>query len=319
MAKVSVIVPIYNVEKYIERCARSLFEQTLDDIEYIFVNDGTKDRSVEILNGVIDDYPQRKSQITVLHHERNMGLPQARKTGIMHAGGDFIAHCDSDDWVDTEMYKSMYELAIKENSDIVVCDYYKTNERKYSPKRGCRSTDKQKYIEDLAYKRSPWYLWNKIYKRSLYGPELIYPEDNMGEDIVLLIQKACKAEKISYIPKKFYYYYKNPTSIVRTKGEQSRVIGYEQQKRNTQIVVNVLSHYHSTSVRSGYQNYLLFYASRNLLPLAYHNNEFLRRWKEECPKQGLDFFFNSRIPFRHKLKYPMLMLLYYIKIHLHLS
>ena len=81
MPKLSVVIPVYGVEKYIERCARSLFEQTLDDIEYIFVNDCTKDGSIDILNAVINDYPARKEQVRIVHHEKNKGLPFARQSG----------------------------------------------------------------------------------------------------------------------------------------------------------------------------------------------------------------------------------------------
>ena len=81
MPKVSVVIPVYGVEKYIERCARSLFEQTLDDIEYIFVNDCTKDRSIDILNEVINDYPARKQQVRIVHHEENKGSALARLSG----------------------------------------------------------------------------------------------------------------------------------------------------------------------------------------------------------------------------------------------
>ena len=129
MSKVSVVVPIYGVEKYIERCARSLFEQTLDDIEFIFVDDCTKDHSICVLEKVLLDYPQRQKQTTIVHHEVNKGLPLARQTGIMMATGDFIAHCDSDDWVDVDVYRQMYDTAINEKADVVICDYYKANDK----------------------------------------------------------------------------------------------------------------------------------------------------------------------------------------------
>lgn len=92
MSKVSVIVPVYKVEKYIERCARSLFNQTLDDIEYIFVDDCSPDRSIEILNQVIGDYPRRKDQVQIIHHASNQGLALARQTGLKAATGEYIAH-----------------------------------------------------------------------------------------------------------------------------------------------------------------------------------------------------------------------------------
>ena len=120
---VSVVVPVFGVEKYIERCARSLFEQTLPEMEFIFVDDCTKDRSIEILERVLEEYPHRHGQIHIVHHENNKGLPQARKTGIQLAKGQYIAHCDSDDWVDRDMYRSMYNVARCKNADIVFCDF----------------------------------------------------------------------------------------------------------------------------------------------------------------------------------------------------
>ena len=97
MPKVSVVIPVYGVEKYIERCARTLFEQTIDDIEYIFVNDCTKDRSIEILEQVIKDYPQRKGQIRIENMLTNSGQAAVRRCGIELATGEYIIHCDSDD------------------------------------------------------------------------------------------------------------------------------------------------------------------------------------------------------------------------------
>ena len=97
--KVSVIVPIYEVERYIERCARSLFEQTmLSGIEFIFVDDCTPDYSIEILHNTLKEYPEREAQVTILTHSANKGLAAARKTGVRAARGEYISHCDSDDW-----------------------------------------------------------------------------------------------------------------------------------------------------------------------------------------------------------------------------
>ena len=111
--KVSVCIPVYGVEKYIEKCARSLFEQTMQDgIEFIFVNDCTKDRSIEILEQVLAEYPHRKEQTRIIHHEKNRGLVAARNTGLAYASGEYIIHCDSDDWVELDMYEKMYKKAI---------------------------------------------------------------------------------------------------------------------------------------------------------------------------------------------------------------
>ena len=120
--KVSVCIPVYGVEKYIERCARSLFEQTMkDDIEFIFVDDCTPDKSIEVLKEVLKEYPERKDQVKIIRHEVNKGVSAARKTALSAASGDYIIFCDSDDWVDLNLYETMYKQAVEKNADIACC------------------------------------------------------------------------------------------------------------------------------------------------------------------------------------------------------
>lgn len=107
MPKVSIIIPVYGVEKYIERSARSLFEQTLDDIEYLFIDDCTPDKSVEILKRVLEEYPHRKSQVVIHRMEQNSGQAKVREWGMRNATGEYVIHCDSDDWVDMHMYEEI--------------------------------------------------------------------------------------------------------------------------------------------------------------------------------------------------------------------
>ena len=102
--KVSVIIPVYNVEKYIERCARSLLEQSLKDIEYIFVDDCSPDNSITMLENILKEYPERQPLVKILFHEPNRGLAYTRQEGVDAAKGEYIIHCDSDDWVEPEMY-----------------------------------------------------------------------------------------------------------------------------------------------------------------------------------------------------------------------
>lgn len=96
---VSIVVPIYGVEKFIVQCARSLFEQTYENIQYIFVNDCTKDNSVILLKEIIELYPNRKKQVLIIEKEKNEGLPLARKTGMQYVKGEYVMLLDSDDWV----------------------------------------------------------------------------------------------------------------------------------------------------------------------------------------------------------------------------
>lgn len=189
MSKVSVIIPVYGVEKYIERCARSLFEQTLGDIEYLFIDDCTPDKSIEILKKVLEEYPQRKSQVIIHHMDKNSGQAAVRKWGMQNATGDFVIHCDSDDWVDTDMYRAMYEKAIEENTDVVVCDYIITDGNNVIiKKKGCQSTEIQLFLSDILFQKSSWSLCNKMFARTTYDRGIIYPKHNMGEDMALTCQ-----------------------------------------------------------------------------------------------------------------------------------
>ena len=117
--KVSVIITIYNREKYIEDCARSLFEQTLDDVEFIFVDDASTDNSVMILRELLKNYPKRMDLTRVICLENNGGRAVARQIGIDNSIGDYVIHVDSDDWIDLDMLEKLYEKAKETDADIV--------------------------------------------------------------------------------------------------------------------------------------------------------------------------------------------------------
>ena len=121
--KVSVIITVFNCEKYIETCACSLFEQTLDNIEYVFVNDASTDNSITILNRIIRNYPTLERHTIIINIKRNRGVSNARQIGIGKATGEYIIHCDSDDWIDKNMYEQLYKKAKETDADIVGCNF----------------------------------------------------------------------------------------------------------------------------------------------------------------------------------------------------
>ena len=122
MPKVSVVIPVYRVEAYMERCAVSLFSQTLEDMEFIFVDDGSPDRSMDILREVLQRYPDRIPQTRLEAMPVHSGLAAVRKKGLLTASGDFVITCDSDDYVDPDMYGELYRSAILQEADLVQCD-----------------------------------------------------------------------------------------------------------------------------------------------------------------------------------------------------
>lgn len=141
--KVSILVPIYGVEKYIERCVRSLFEQSFTDIEYIFVNDCTKDSSMVILNKLIKEYEEKKGSIKIINHEKNGGLAASRITALKNATGEFITFVDSDDYLPIHAIGILIKSAIEENSDIVIGNFLMMQEI-FSRKRYLESFQKIK-------------------------------------------------------------------------------------------------------------------------------------------------------------------------------
>lgn len=210
MNKVSVIIPVFKVQNFIERCACSLFEQTLEDVEYIFVDDASPDDSIEILKECLERYPRRKAQVQILTHEQNKGLPAARNTGLAVATGEYVFHCDSDDFVEKDMLEEMY-LAAKENAaDIVYCDFYLSFEKneRYMGNPVYETADDMLRI-GLLGGTMKYNVWNKLVKRSLYTDnDIQFPVGHaMGEDMTMIRIAAC-AEKVAYVPKAFYHYVK---------------------------------------------------------------------------------------------------------------
>ena len=216
MPKITVIIPVYSVEKYIERCARSLFEQTLDDIEYIFVNDCTPDKSIELLKTIMYEYPHRVPSVRIINHKQNQGLTKTRNTGLSVASGEYIAHCDSDDWVDCDMYRRLYVQAIETNSDIVYSDLYLVRGNKIEVyKSACYDLDKTQLLRN--YISTVWTsLVNMIVKRDVYKKNNLRSPEHISycEDFWLSVRLFYFSKKITKINEAFYYYNQNNSSSI---------------------------------------------------------------------------------------------------------
>ena len=225
--KVSVIVPIYNVEKYIVRCAENLLGQTLDAVEYIFVNDCTPDNSIENLNKVIANFPKRKDDIKIIHHERNRGLAASRNTGLSIATGEYIYHCDSDDWASVDFCEKMYNKAKESNAEIVWCDFYEERHGRLSYVKQVFEENNVACVKSMLSCSMRWNVWNKIFKRSLFADNDIKEKEgcNLGEDLIT-IQLFYHAKRVAYQPEALYYYntmnissYTSPTMSLKRQNE----------------------------------------------------------------------------------------------------
>lgn len=217
MTKISVITPVYKAEKYIERCVRSLMEQTiLEDIEFIFVNDCTPDNSMEILYTIISEYPHRKEQIIILNNETNLGPSDSRKRAIDIAKGEYIGCCDSDDWVEIDMYETMYKATNNGNIDIVISDFYYEKNTKQSIHRFTASSTPQDALAKMNNNKYFSYaMWNQIIRRTIIKEQIKYIiATTLREDTFLMMRVYCHAKHIQFIPIPFYHYWiGNETSL----------------------------------------------------------------------------------------------------------
>ncbi|MCF2644220.1 glycosyltransferase family 2 protein [Prevotella stercorea] len=312
MPKVSVIIPVYGVEKYIERCARSLFEQTLDGIEYIFVDDCSPDKSIAILENIIKEYqPRLKKEHKNVRIERlskNCGLPNVRRYGINLATGDYIAHCDSDDWVDVHMYEEMYNKAIEEDADVVVCDFCSTDCENEQYSKGLISKERENVIVDVLLWRIAGCLWNKLVRRKEYTDhDLNYPTHNMGEDAALIVQILWNAKRISYLPEPFYYYYMNQTSITKDVSDDNKIRQrFLQATANVEIIEQFLDGKATGKIKDALTKYI-FEQSYLLVSLARKNKEDLSIWRRSVGKIRSRVYKCSYLSIKNKLVFYFLL------------
>jgi glycosyltransferase involved in cell wall biosynthesis len=204
---ISIIVPIYKVDNYIERCARSLLEQTYSDIEYIFVDDCSPDNSVPILREVIKEYPSRSNQIKIIYHEKNLGLPAARNTGLKVAKGEYIFHCDSDDYVERNMIERMYQKAKDKDADIIWCDWYLSFAKSERYMKQPDYQTPEEALRSILSGSMKYNVWNKLIKKDLYtNNNISFPTGHgMAEDMTIIRLFVC-AKSVTYLPEAFYHY-----------------------------------------------------------------------------------------------------------------
>ncbi|WP_022757277.1 glycosyltransferase [Butyrivibrio fibrisolvens] len=202
--KVSIIVPIYNVENYLEKCLDSLTGQSLNDIEILAVNDGSTDGSLKIL----ENYASKDSRIVVLNKE-NGGLSDARNYAFPYIHGEYVGFIDSDDYVDPKMYEVMYNRAIETSSDIVECNLPHTFDDYEDTEIGRHIHDKKELIMNG---RSV--VWNKIYKTSwLLETGVRFPKGLIYEDVNFYCKIVPFLNKIEYVEEPFVHYVQRGTSI----------------------------------------------------------------------------------------------------------
>ena len=217
--KVSVIVPVYKVEKFLRKCLDSITSQTLTNIEIICVNDGSPDNCEKIL----EEYKNKDSRIKVIK-QQNSGVSVARNTGLEVAQGEYVSFVDSDDWIDKDFLEKSWVAAKKYDADIAACGIKRVRNYKW---RYHLKFDKEECIKDndakfkLCDVPEKCYVWNKIYKLSeLKKYNIQFEPKVLFEDRLFTCESLIKLNSLVTVPDVYYNYWTNPNSIVKTKTEK---------------------------------------------------------------------------------------------------
>lgn len=228
MPKISIIVPVYNVEEYLENCINSILNQTFKDFELILVNDGSTDKSLDICK----HYKNIDDRIYIID-KKNGGLSSARNVGLDIAKGEYIAFVDSDDYIHPQMYEILYNVIIKNDADMSLCDFKKVFSLNENLIFYDKSNDEFMKIEYLTNIESLHRMnqnngvvfvvaWNKLYKRELFN-NLRYKEGIIHEDEYIVHRILYAAKKINYIHKELYFYMQRGGSIMNNRTDINRI------------------------------------------------------------------------------------------------
>lgn len=254
MIKVSIIVPVYNVEKYIHKCLDSLVNQTLKELEFIFVNDGSPDNSPKI----IKEYQKKDKRIKLLNKE-NGGQASARNLGLEHAKGEYIAFLDSDDYVKENMYEILYNRAKKDNLDIVICNNYLVYKDSTVENDPGITNKKEKIISPREYTTLSPSPWNKIIRHEYLTKEKFkFPEGIIYEDLASIPLLGLSNPKIVYLNTCLHYYVQSDSSTMRNKEYKSK---YED-------IFTAIEYLYTNMIDKGYNKELEYMLTYHLLYLG---------------------------------------------------
>lgn len=304
--KVSVIIPIYNVEQYIERCVRSLFEQTLDDIEFVFINDSTPDNSITILDKLVEEYQshiaKKRHTVKIVEMPSNSGQATVRRHGVQLATGDYVIHCDSDDWVETNMYETMYNVAKEGDYDIVISNYFYSTDKSDSSIKQNIPECKYRVIAGLLNGSIHSSVCNKLVRRSLYSNVQFWTTENMREDLVMTTQLMYFTNSYSHVDKPLYHYFINNSSICRNTDLDKIIKRYQQSVHNFSIISEFLE---SHSIKKRYQKslYTLAFYIKNELCSISNSKEGRKLFNDAFPDITLLKVIALKVKFKSKAKY----------------
>ena len=217
--KVSILVPVYNVEKYFARCLETLFSQTYSDIEYVFVNDCTPDKSMYVLQETLEKYPSRANSVKIIENKQNLGIAIVRNTLLENATGEYVLFVDSDDWIEVDAIEKFVDKAQQSNADIVGCDYFEEYPDRQVLFKQSYPSHHVEAMKAMTLLRIKGVLWKLFMRRELIVHNNIYfvPEVQFGEDYIFCCKLFFYAKSFSCVDEALYHYVQyNPNNYCST-------------------------------------------------------------------------------------------------------
>ncbi len=292
MPAVSVIIPVYKVEPYMARCARSLFSQTMEDLEFIFIDDCSPDRSIDVMREVLEEFPERKDQVVVYRMPRNSGQAAVRMQGLALARGEYVIHCD-------------YGKAKAEDLDVVTCNLATVEQdgRLIETVSGkCTS------VARMLKGKERWNLVCRLTRRSLCEG-LTAPVSDMGEDMVVSVQTQLRARRTGHVDETLYFYCLRRDSITLAEGQEALVARWESVMKNARLLIGLLQEQYGYTGEEPEIVHLKYKCRGMLAPLV-HIPEYYQRWKETFPEVDRKVLFSRSCSLEEKF--------WFVLIHLRL-
>lgn len=297
--RLSVVVPFYNAERHIGDCVHSLMRQSLSGgIEFIFVNDRSTDASEAVLQAVVSSYPQRRDQVTVLRNDINRGSAYSRQRGVDAASGEFVIHCDADDWVDAEMYGTMLRVADSTGADVVCTPYYLEKGKGRCDTVGFPSLDYPQ-LNDMPLDTLHCSLWNKIIRRSVIVDNGIrfFEGVNCWEDLGLWFRVAVATRRIVIYNRPFYHYRKETTDSLSTE-RMDRVLA------DHLAFVDGMDRWFASMPQAyaeRYSQFILFARFTAKIKMLRGSHRDIVRWRSTYPETNAHIWSFSNIPYVYRL------------------
>lgn len=298
MPKVTIAVAVYNNEKYIEATVRSLYEQTMDDLEILLVDDCTPDDSINIAMRILEEYPQRKEQVRVIRHEQNMGIAKTKKDGYLLATGGYIAVIDGDDYIDTRYAELLYQAAIEKNADMAICDFYvcnTTHKNIFSLVPNGIIGDGENVREDMLNRFVYQYLWCKLIRKDIItSNDIMWPQNGIGEDSLLSPEFAYYCTRYAYVKEPLYYYLVHQDSISQLgqKSEGQILDIFNSYVSNLEILIRFYQR-ENISEKHGVALFINKLRAKNRFRFLIEKREYRKMWFTTYPEINKTLLFGS--------------------------